>query len=404
METRDEASRQGNHPESAPTFAPTKSTGAFQMSNSNTIRTSASERRLALPGAQGDGPLVTALIPTRNRVRLLRRAIRSVQAQEVQRLRIHIFDNSSTDDTVESVSRLAEEDPRLRVSRHERDIGAFANFQTALSAVRTPYFSILSDDDVISPCLYSRALDAFARNSRAAVFFSDVVHVGDGDRVFKRPLQRWTTGHFLPPDGLDLMVNLGRPEWTGAVFRTEPALSHGALLETMRLHADVEFTFRIAAREEILIDLVPGAVFNVSTSHRRPYRFSDLKHGCAALAQEVQSWTGVPSSLVARVISSQHEDLACNLLGRHLAYCLARMPEDASLVEEHLQHACRMGPAMRSYLRATSLLTHYRPTSALLRKAQELKRELTRRRLPKFDAQYCAETGVPIGLLAAWRL
>jgi glycosyltransferase involved in cell wall biosynthesis len=374
------------------------------MSSNVPNRTTVAEQQMSLPEARGDGPLVTALIPTRNRVRLLRRAIRSVQAQSELRIQIHICDNASTDGTFDFVTRLAEGDARLRAYRNASDIGAFANFQSALATVRTPYFSILSDDDVISPCLYERALDAFARNPRAAVFFSDVVHVGDGNRVFKRPLQRWSAGQYAAPSGLELMTNLGRPEWTGAVFRTDRSLSHGALLETLRLHADVEFTLRIAAREEILIDCVPGAVFNVSTSHRAPYRFSDLKHGCAALAQEVGTWTSIPSSLAERVIKAHYDELACNLHGRYLAYCLANMPEEAALVADHMRHACRLGLAMRSFLLATSRLAHYRPTSALLSKAQELRRRFRCRQLPTFDARYCLETGVPTGLLTAWRL
>jgi glycosyltransferase involved in cell wall biosynthesis len=93
--------------------------------------------------------LVTVVIPTYNRSGLLREAIASVLAQDVDGLEVIVSDNASTDDTPEVVAGFG--DPRLRLDRLPENIGMARNQVRATTLGTGPYLAILQDDDLMMP-------------------------------------------------------------------------------------------------------------------------------------------------------------------------------------------------------------------------------------------------------------
>lgn len=90
-------------------------------------------------------PLVSVVIPTRNRTALLARAIQSVRQQTYENLEIIVVDDASTDDTQKIVGGLA--DPRIRYIRHDVNRGGPAARNTGILAARGEYIAFLDDDD-----------------------------------------------------------------------------------------------------------------------------------------------------------------------------------------------------------------------------------------------------------------
>lgn len=91
--------------------------------------------------------LVTIGIPTRDRARLLKRALATALAQDYAPLEVVIYDNASSDDTARLCAEEAERDDRVRYVRQDRDQGAVDNFEAVLEAARGEYFMWLADDD-----------------------------------------------------------------------------------------------------------------------------------------------------------------------------------------------------------------------------------------------------------------
>ncbi len=91
--------------------------------------------------------LVTIGIPTRDRARLLKRALATALAQDYAPLEVVISDNASSDDTARLCTEEAERDNRVRYVRQDRDQGAVGNFEAVLRAARGEYFMWLADDD-----------------------------------------------------------------------------------------------------------------------------------------------------------------------------------------------------------------------------------------------------------------
>jgi glycosyltransferase involved in cell wall biosynthesis len=92
-------------------------------------------------------PLVSIILPTRNRSALLRRAVESVQRQSCGSWELLIVDDGSTDDT----PRLMEEfsaDPRVRAIRQAESGGASGARNRGIEQLGgSCYLAFLDDDD-----------------------------------------------------------------------------------------------------------------------------------------------------------------------------------------------------------------------------------------------------------------
>ena len=100
-------------------------------------------------------PLVTIGLCTYNRLKAtLPQALASALAQSSHDVEVLVCDNASEDGT--DVFMATQTDPRLRYHRHPKNIGANANFNSALAMARGRYFLMLSDDDLVDPDLVER--------------------------------------------------------------------------------------------------------------------------------------------------------------------------------------------------------------------------------------------------------
>lgn len=90
-------------------------------------------------------PLVSVIIPTRNRADLLHRALSSVMQQTYMRLEIIVVDDASNDGTGAVVSSMA--DGRIRYIRHEISRGGAAARNTGIRLCTGDVIGFLDDDD-----------------------------------------------------------------------------------------------------------------------------------------------------------------------------------------------------------------------------------------------------------------
>lgn len=90
-------------------------------------------------------PLVSVILPTRNRAHLLPRAIASVLAQTYRNIELIVVNDASTDSTADVLAAIG--DPRLRVIHREVNKGAAAARNAGIAAARGEYVSFQDDDD-----------------------------------------------------------------------------------------------------------------------------------------------------------------------------------------------------------------------------------------------------------------
>jgi len=206
-------------------------------------------------------PLITTIIPTYRRPKMLRRAIKSVLNQTYPHFQVCVYDNASGDETAEVVSEFAKKDPRVKYHCHPENIGAIKNFNYGMKQVNTPFFSFLSDDDILLPEFYQTALEGFKKHPEA-IFSSTLTLIAYNKTDIRDTISsNWKDGFYQPPEGLLAMLKNGHPTWTGILFRKGVIEKIGLINEKVNIISDLDFQFRIASHFPFVISLNAGAIF-----------------------------------------------------------------------------------------------------------------------------------------------
>ena len=205
---------------------------------------------------------ITTIIPTYGRAGLLRRALRSVLRQTFGDFRVCVYDNASPDDTAAVVATTAAGDPRVVYYRHERNIGGGPNFLFGMRRVDTPFFSFLSDDDVLLPRFFETALQGFTRHPSALLSAASTVEVDAAGSVRYQPLALWRReGLYDPPSGAFAMLDNRHPTWTTILFRREALDQVGYLDLDVGGPSDLDYELRVAARFPIAVAFAPCGAY-----------------------------------------------------------------------------------------------------------------------------------------------
>jgi glycosyltransferase involved in cell wall biosynthesis len=144
-------------------------------------------------------PLVTAVIPTRNRPGLVCRAVRSVLSQSLREIECIVVIDGPDLATVESLRELR--DPRLRVIALGESVGACEARNLGAQASRAEWVALLDDDDEWLPHRLERQIAALAEAVEpATMVVSRFLDRGAGNdlvRPYRFPLQGQSISEFL---------------------------------------------------------------------------------------------------------------------------------------------------------------------------------------------------------------
>jgi len=103
-------------------------------------------------------PAVSVILPTHNRLPLLRRSLASVQGQTLRDIEIIVIDNSCDDGTSDYLKGL--DDRRVHVVRLDQKVGASAARNTGLNLARAQLIAFQDDDDIWLPTKLEQQVDA----------------------------------------------------------------------------------------------------------------------------------------------------------------------------------------------------------------------------------------------------
>jgi glycosyltransferase involved in cell wall biosynthesis len=151
-------------------------------------------------------PLLSVVIPTRNRAQLVRDAIRCALAQREDEVEVILVDDASTDSTAELLEREFGDRIRLLRLEHRRGPGGARNAGARLA--RGEFVSFLDSDDIWLPGKLDAELELFAR------FEAEVV-VCDSQTFFEGALDgesRFTHNGLLERTGREPML-AGDCQW-----------------------------------------------------------------------------------------------------------------------------------------------------------------------------------------------
>lgn len=130
-------------------------------------------------------PLLSLIIPTRERCDTLRVTLKTVLGQDSAETEVLVSDNVSQDDTRQVVASF--HDPRLRYIATPRRLSMCDNFEFACEHSKGRYVMFIGDDDALMPGAL-RKLEAEIRKDKSEIYF-------------------WPTHSYRPPsDGIPAQV------------------------------------------------------------------------------------------------------------------------------------------------------------------------------------------------------
>lgn len=204
--------------------------------------------------------MVTTIIPTFRRPHLLQRAICSALAQTYDAVSVAVYDNASGDKTGSVVAEIAARDSRVTYYCHPQQVPVAENFAFGMQRVQTPYFSFLSDDDVIFPNFYASALAALREEPDAVFAAGSTLEFDESGKVRFAPLALWQReGRYTPPEGFLAILGNRHPTFTGVLFKREVIDKVGLLDGEVAGPADLDYELRIASRYPYTVFFEPSA-------------------------------------------------------------------------------------------------------------------------------------------------
>ena len=214
-------------------------------------------------------PTITTIIPTYQRPRLLRRAICSALGQSYSNVRVCVYDNASGDETEAVVTSIAQNDSRVHFFRHTGNVGYVNNIIHGLREAATPYFSILSDDDVLTPWFYETAMAGFARHPDAMFSAMDAVKISHDHVILAGPLWPETNQcrSYAQGEAFEGVAKGQIPvPWVGTVFRREVIDEIGAPNPDAGPHLNDDLILHAAARYACIVSEGIGCLVTESSN------------------------------------------------------------------------------------------------------------------------------------------
>ncbi len=134
-------------------------------------------------GVQKLVPFVSAVIPTRNRPDLVKRAIASALAQTCENIEVLVIVDGEDPATVSALQNF--EDPRLRIIALEKSVGGSEARNVGVREARASWIAFLDDDDEWLDTKLAKQLQVAEQTSQPRVFIASrfIERSEGGDRI-----------------------------------------------------------------------------------------------------------------------------------------------------------------------------------------------------------------------------
>jgi glycosyltransferase involved in cell wall biosynthesis len=233
---------------------------------------------VANQSASAPAPLVSVIIPTRNRAALLARSIASVLAQTWRDFELIVVNDASTDGTRELLASIA--DPRLRVLHRDNNKGAAAARNAGIALARGKYLGFQDDDDYWLAQKLEKQVAALEAAPPGVGWCLGGYIVIDGPLCFYAGGERfWKQLDYrrgLGPEGPDWSL-IATPNW---LVRREVLLGVGGFDERLRSWDDWELglrleraTKRVHVDQPLFVQMRGGGMMRAELA-----RASDMRH------------------------------------------------------------------------------------------------------------------------------
>lgn len=205
-------------------------------------------------------PLVSVVIPTHNRAKLLDRAIRSVLNQTYTNLECIVVDDASSDNTQQVISAFIG-DERVVSLRHEINRHGSAARNTGIAHARGELVALLDDDDEWLPTKLQKQVDLMNNSPKSVgLIYCWMDYYGSDGSVIAE--HHTSARGYIFPAILRRNIVGGCPT---LLLRKSIINTVGMFDENLTLDDDYEFIIRVCKRYEV--DVVEEVLVRVDYGH-----------------------------------------------------------------------------------------------------------------------------------------
>lgn len=196
-------------------------------------------------------PLITVIIPTYNRPKMISRAIKSVLNQTYPHVQVCVYDNNPGTETTKIIKKMMKTDSRVKYYHHKKNIGGISNFNFGLNHVKTPFFSMLCDDDILLPNFCETAINGLEKYPSAMLAISKTIIMNKKGIISRVTLSSWDKeGYYKPTEGFIKCI-MSPPFWSSIIFRKEIIKKIG-LLDKNIIEVDLDYIFRSVSKYPLI--------------------------------------------------------------------------------------------------------------------------------------------------------
>ena len=191
-------------------------------------------------------PLVSVIIPTYNRGRMLNAAIDSVLAQEYQNVELIVVDDGSTDNTAELLNEYGQNFTVIS----QKNAGVSSARNAGIAAASGRYIAFLDSDDLWLPQKLTHQVQFFNLYSEALICQTEEIWIRNGRQVNPKLRHKKLSGMIFEPS---LHLCLVSP--SAVVIRHTLFEEVGLFDETLPACEDYDLWLRVSCRYPVyLID------------------------------------------------------------------------------------------------------------------------------------------------------
>jgi glycosyltransferase involved in cell wall biosynthesis len=199
-------------------------------------------------------PLISVVIPTYNRSKLLERAVHSVLSQSFQQFELLIVDDNSPDNTAEVAASFGDE--RIRTIRHDENRGSSATRNSGIRNARSEFVAFLDDDDEYLPDALAEGYNALQNLPESVGYvLGGYVLVQDtpqGEEVVEERLPQIPAFTSRESSYLSFLRQVPFGAGNGVVFRRSAFDTVGLFDEGLRAAVDRDLFIRFAPHFEFV--------------------------------------------------------------------------------------------------------------------------------------------------------
>jgi glycosyltransferase involved in cell wall biosynthesis len=237
----------------------------------------------------GDLPVVSVVLPVRDRADLVVTAIRSVQAQSHERWELVVVDDGSTDTTASRVGALAAADRRIRlITGTGRGVSNARNL--GLEHATGAYVAFLDSDNTWPPEYLELMLAAMVRDDLGAAYAATALKSASGTR--------YRAFH----GGLDHLLMLNHVDLNVFMVRADVLRRAGRFDEGLRRWVDHDFVIQVAqVSEPVLLPFI-GCRYDDSREAGDRITVRESEHWqWAVLGKHWTDWDAAPAPAPGRL-------------------------------------------------------------------------------------------------------